>query len=311
MLKSLVAVILRTPQCPRFQASVARVSTTSRRQLQKLRVPIFQLDTSRNQLFDDTRKNDLCCSYHTSIRAAQQHSLQGNTWINPDNVPAGENLKKYAIDLTEHAKVGKLDPVIGREEEIRRTIQILSRRTKSNPVLIGEAGVGKTSVVEGLAQRIFDGEVPDSLKGKRVMSLDLSALVAGAKFKGEFEERLKGVLRDVEDAAGEVVLFIDEMHMLVGAGGGDGSMSASNILKPALARGDLHCVGATTLDEYRVHIEKDAALARRFQSVLVQEPSVQDTISILRGIKDRYEVHHGVRIQDAALVQASVWHIDI
>jgi ATP-dependent Clp protease ATP-binding subunit ClpB len=214
-------------------------------------------------------------------------------------------LKKYARDLTKDAAEGKIDPVIGRDEEIRRAIQVLSRRTKNNPVLIGEPGVGKTAIVEGLAQRIIKGDVPESLKNKRLMALDLGALVAGAKFRGEFEERLKAVLGEVTSAAGEIVLFIDEMHNLVGAGKAEGSMDASNLLKPALARGELHCVGATTLDEYRKHVEKDAALARRFQPVFVSEPTVEDTVSILRGIKERYEMHHGVRIADGALVAAA------
>ena len=214
-------------------------------------------------------------------------------------------LEKYARDLTAAAREGKLDPVIGRDEEIRRTIQVLSRRTKNNPVLIGEPGVGKTAIVEGLALRIVNGDVPESLKKKRLLALDLGALVAGAKYRGEFEERLKAVLAEVTAAAGEIILFIDELHNLVGAGRAEGSMDASNMLKPALARGELHCVGATTLDEYRKHIEKDAALARRFQPVFVSEPSVEDTISILRGIKEKYEVHHGVRITDGAIVAAA------
>ncbi|MSP87840.1 MAG: ATP-dependent chaperone ClpB [Alphaproteobacteria bacterium] len=214
-------------------------------------------------------------------------------------------LKKYSRDLTEAARSGKLDPVIGRDEEIRRTIQVLARRTKNNPVLIGEPGVGKTAIVEGLALRIVNGDVPESLKDKRLLALDLGALVAGAKFRGEFEERLKAVLSEMSAAAGEIVLFIDEMHMLVGAGKADGAMDASNMLKPALARGDLHCVGATTLDEYRKHVEKDAALARRFQPVFVAEPTVEDTISILRGLKEKYELHHGVRITDGAIVAAA------
>jgi ATP-dependent Clp protease ATP-binding subunit ClpB len=214
-------------------------------------------------------------------------------------------LKKYARDITEAARNGKLDPVIGRDEEIRRAIQVLARRTKNNPVLIGEPGVGKTAIVEGLALRIVKGDVPEALKDKRVMALDLGAMVAGAKYRGEFEERLKGVLKEVEEAAGSVILFIDEMHTLVGAGKADGAMDASNLLKPALARGELHCIGATTLDEYRKHIEKDAALARRFQPVFVGEPSVEDTVSILRGIKEKYELHHGVRIADGALVAAA------
>ena len=216
-----------------------------------------------------------------------------------------ESLKKYCIDLTERARQGKLDPVIGRDDKIRRTIQILQRRTKNNPVLIGEPGVGKTAIVEGLAQRIVNDEVPETLKGKKVLSLDMAALLAGAKYRGEFEERLKAVLTEVQAAAGEIILFIDEMHTLVGAGKADGAMDASNMLKPALARGELHCVGATTLDEYRKHIEKDAALARRFQPVFVGEPTVPDTISILRGIKEKYELHHGVRISDSALVAAA------
>ena len=218
---------------------------------------------------------------------------------------AYEALAKYTRDLTEAARDGKLDPVIGRDEEIRRTIQVLARRTKNNPVLIGEPGVGKTAIVEGLALRIINGDVPESLREKRLLSLDMGALIAGAKFRGEFEERLKAVLEEVSSAAGEIVLFIDEMHTIVGAGAAEGSMDASNMLKPALARGELHCVGATTLDEYRKHVEKDAALARRFQPVFVSEPTVADTISILRGLKEKYELHHGVRITDSALVSAA------
>ncbi|MEO0692829.1 MAG: ATP-dependent chaperone ClpB [Pseudomonadota bacterium] len=214
-------------------------------------------------------------------------------------------LKKYATDLTERAREGKIDPIIGRDEEIRRAMQVLSRRTKNNPVLIGEPGVGKTAIAEGLAMRIVDGDVPESLRNKRLLSLDMGALIAGAKYRGEFEERLKAVLSEVTSAAGEIILFIDEMHTLVGAGKADGAMDASNLLKPALARGELHCVGATTLDEYRKHVEKDAALARRFQPLVVEEPTVEDTISILRGIKEKYELHHDVRISDSALVSAA------
>ena len=240
-----------------------------------------------------------------NLNTAIQDMRKGRTADSASAEDKYDALKKYARDLTEAARDGKLDPVIGRDEEIRRTIQVLSRRTKNNPVLIGEPGVGKTAIIEGLALRIINGDVPENLKGKTLMSLDLGAMVAGAKFRGEFEERLKAVLEEITAANGEILCFIDELHTLVGAGAAEGSMDASNMLKPALARGELHCVGATTLDEYRKHIEKDAALARRFQSVLIAEPTVADTISILRGLKEKYEVHHGVRIKDSALVSAA------
>lgn len=241
--------------------------------------------TALNQVINDMRKG----------RTADSAGAEDNF----------EALSKYARDLTEEARNGKLDPVIGRDEEIRRSIQVLSRRTKNNPVLIGEPGVGKTAIIEGLAQRVVNGDVPASLRDRRVMALDMGALIAGAKYRGEFEERLKAVLNEVSAAEGEIILFIDEMHTLVGAGKSDGAMDASNLLKPALARGELHCIGATTLDEYTKYVEKDAALARRFQAVTVAEPTVEDTVSILRGLKERYELHHGVRISDSAIVAAA------
>src|ERR1700674_3178904 len=240
-----------------------------------------------------------------NLNAAIEALRKGRTADSATAENAYDALKKYSRDLTQAARDGKLDPVIGRDEEIRRTIQVLSRRTKNNPVLIGEPGVGKTAIVEGLALRILNGDVPESLKDKKLLSLDLGALIAGAKYRGEFEERLKAVLQEVTSAEGSIILFIDEMHTLIGAGKADGAMDASNLLKPALARGELHCIGATTLDEYRKHVEKDAALARRFQPIFVSEPTVEDTISILRGLKDKYEQHHGVRITDSALVAAA------
>ena len=252
-------------------------------------------------------KEALLCGGVAAQKLSEEISniRQGRTSESADAEDSYDALNKYTQDLTERASLGKIDPIIGRDEEIRRAMQVLSRRTKNNPVLIGEPGVGKTAIAEGMALRIIDGDVPESLRTKRLLALDMGALIAGAKYRGEFEERLKSVLNEMTFAAGEIILFIDEMHTLVGAGKGDGAMDAANLIKPALARGDLHCIGATTLDEYRKYVEKDAALARRFQPILVEEPTVDDTISILRGIKEKYELHHGVRIADAALVAAS------
>ena len=269
-------------------------------------VPVERLLTAL-ALINTRAKDALVAGAVTAqgLNAAINEVRKGRTADSASSEESMEALKKYARDLTEAARDGKIDPIIGRDEEIRRTMQVLSRRTKNNPVLIGEPGVGKTAIAEGLALRIIDGDVPESLRNKKLMALDMGALIAGAKYRGDFEERLKAVLNEITAAAGEVILFIDEMHTLVGAGKSDGAMDAANLIKPALARGELHCVGATTLDEYRKYVEKDAALARRFQPVMVSEPTVEDTISILRGIKEKYELHHGVRIADAALVAAA------
>lgn len=250
-------------------------------------------------------------THHADTKSIKQaieeiRKASGVQNINDPNAEASfESLKKYGIDLTDRARDGKLDPVIGRDEEIRRCMQVLSRRTKNNPVLIGEPGVGKTAIAEGIALRIINGDCPDGMKDKRIIALDVGQLLAGAKYRGEFEDRLKAVLREVEGSDGQVILFIDELHTIIGAGAAEGAVSAGNLLKPALARGELRCIGATTLDEYRKHIEKDAAFERRFQKVLVDAPSVEETVAILRGLKERYEAHHGVRIQDSAILAAA------
>ena len=259
------------------------------------------LNCEKLKIFDLLQKNGL---NKDTLKKSILKIRKGQTIDSSNKSIDTDALKKFSVDVTELARNGKLDPVIGREEEIRRSIQVLSRRTKNNPVLIGEPGVGKTAIIEGLALRIVNDDVPDSLKLKKILSLDLGLIIAGAKFRGEFEERLKSILKEISENQNSIILFIDEIHTLVGAGKADGSLDASNLLKPALARGELHCIGATTLNEYRENIEKDTALARRFQQVLVEEPSIDDSISILRGLKQKYEAYHGVKILDSAIISA-------